>query len=211
MNLICANDISARYLENWILLQAQGNKEACWCMLESEKPRMSEAPVQRSEVTSAPPSPTIERPVRPPASRTFTSPNSRTTRSVESANALIQRQLERKGNLERELQKEKKRLTELQKREHELKCELNTRLATCNVMLRAKKLSEEISVLRSECSKLCFELESQDEMGEPVDELCWCCHLCTFRNHHLLSQCESCSMPRVTLGRHPAKHLFTSV
>lgn len=211
MNFVCANDITGRYLENWILLQAQGNKEACWCMLESEKPRMSEPPVQRPEVSSAPPSPTIERPTRPPASRTFIPPNYKSTRAVEPIQSLIQRQLERKGNLEKELQKEKKRLTELQKREQELRNELSARLATCNIAMKARKLSEEICVLRSECSKLCYELESPDEMGESVDELCWCCHLCTFRNHHLLNQCESCSMPRVTLGRTQAKHLFTSV
>lgn len=28
----------------------------------------------------------------------------------------------------------------------------------------------------------------------------WRCELCTFRNHPLLNQCETCLMPRITLG-----------
>lgn len=28
----------------------------------------------------------------------------------------------------------------------------------------------------------------------------WSCQLCTFRNHPLLSVCEECEMPRISLG-----------
>ncbi|XP_014284575.1 uncharacterized protein [Halyomorpha halys] len=192
-------------LVNYYIKQARGDKEACWCMLEGEKPRMSEPPAaHRLEVPSKPSSPIRERPRWPPVVRSPFMPPS--LRAGPPDHSLIQRQLERKQNLELELEKEKRRLAEMQRREQELKSELNARLATCNISAKAKTLTEEISVLRSECLKLSRELESHDEdsslvegIGDSMEQFRWCCHMCTFQNHPLLNQCEYCLMPRVSL------------
>lgn len=129
-----SNDSSKLICRNWNKQLARGDKEACWCMLEGEKPRMSERPpAHRLEVPS---SPIRERPRWPPVVRSPFMPPS--LRAGPPDHSLIQRQLERKQNLELELEKEKRRLAEMQKREQELKSELNARLAACNISAKAK-------------------------------------------------------------------------
>lgn len=34
----------------------------------------------------------------------------------------------------------------------------------------------------------------------------WQCHMCTFRNHELLTKCEECEMPRILVGTSPSRN-----
>ncbi|BES88183.1 ZnF_RBZ [Nesidiocoris tenuis] len=129
---------------------------------------------------------------------------------------LIQAQLQRKRNLELEIEKDQKKLEAMTLRRNELQQMVSTSAASPTV----RELKEQISALEKDCIKLYAELDSANvsssEGMKPISvrtELfanggerislgteAWRCEMCTFRNHPLLNQCETCSMPRITLG-----------
>ncbi|KAK9506305.1 hypothetical protein O3M35_008264 [Rhynocoris fuscipes] len=165
--------------------QTRGNQEACTCLLEAEcllsgynmsssrrpnslnfdnKTNDEKTDYGDNNSRSAPTTPcsiTRRTPTRP--SRRASAPRALYTLEHSpnrAAQLLIEAQLERKTNLEKELEKDKKKLEAMQKRSEELKA----RLAARNSSLKAA-LAEEIAALRAECSKLCSELDSNPEAG----------------------------------------------
>ncbi|XP_073978030.1 uncharacterized protein isoform X2 [Rhodnius prolixus] len=219
------------------IIQTRGNQEACTCLLEAEclHSRYSMSSSRRPNTLhfdsktkedkggyvaegssrSAPTTPCSI--TRRSAIRTFRRASApRALYTLEQtpnrgAQLLIETQLERKNNLEKELEKDKKKLEAMQKRSEELKA----RLAARNSPLKAT-LAEEIAALQEDCAKLWSEIDSSPESGniktsidlrgaagysggERNEGPHWRCHICTFQNHPLLNQCESCTMPRITL------------
>ncbi|XP_024086380.1 uncharacterized protein LOC106667470 isoform X2 [Cimex lectularius] len=133
---------------------------------------------------------------------------------------LIKAQLERKYNMDRELNKEKNvlRAMQLQYEEH------MALLASRKTSAKVQSLNDEIKQLSMECQRLVSELDASCEnndktsshrtdllingsetlTGREEDSQHWRCHICTFQNHRLLQQCDKCNMPQITLeGRDP--------
>ncbi|KAF6208131.1 hypothetical protein GE061_016581 [Apolygus lucorum] len=122
----------------------------------------------------------------------------------------IKLQLRNKKNLEVELNKYRKKHADLETQIAKLK----TSLAVCRASDKIQKLTLDVTVLRKDCAMLNAEydelpIKSTAEVritasngGEAISwgTEAWHCEMCTFRNHYLLNQCETCCMPRINVG-----------
>uniref|UniRef100_A0A0A9YW21 TGF-beta-activated kinase 1 and MAP3K7-binding protein 3 n=1 Tax=Lygus hesperus TaxID=30085 RepID=A0A0A9YW21_LYGHE len=122
----------------------------------------------------------------------------------------IERQLRNKRNLEVELNKHRKRHADLRTQIAKLKSSLDASRASDKI----EKLTKDVNALRKDCAILNAEynglpIKSTAEVhitatngGEGISwgTEAWHCEMCTFRNHHLLNQCETCCMPRINVG-----------
>lgn len=245
-------DVPDRHIA-FCIKKAGGDKDACKALLESSefapyrirRPNNNSIPEDKStkdegavgysptpcSITRRVPQ-TLPRPQIPPPS--FLHVNS-------GLSVLIEAQLQRKKNLELEMEKNEKTLEDMRKKWDEL----NLLLRTNTTSLKIKLLNEEISALREDCIKLFSELDANESNSsrarKPISvqtelianeldanesngtrgrrpisvrtELIanggerislgteeWRCEMCTFRNHPLINQCETCMMPRITLG-----------
>ncbi|KAL0275336.1 UNVERIFIED_CONTAM: hypothetical protein PYX00_003215 [Menopon gallinae] len=129
---------------------------------------------------------------------------------------LLKKQKERKDLLARELRREREKLRYMKN---------EVRLMEAAIAQRPNpqilpQLKADILRLRAECERLTTAVDMYSDnqsnlpLGETNEEFyrniytgqrfqregSWSCQLCTFRNHPLLSICEECEMPRLSLG-----------
>ncbi|CAK1587184.1 unnamed protein product [Parnassius mnemosyne] len=127
---------------------------------------------------------------------------------VNIDHSLIERQKERLSKLATALAQEKSRVAQLNRETQILAAPPPSPTAT-------QRLKKYVERLRDECNTLSKRLEMTN--NEPDDSenfyrniytgqrpsAMWQCHMCTFRNHELLTKCEECEMPRILVVRAP--------
>lgn len=129
---------------------------------------------------------------------------------------LLSKQRERRDLLARELRREKEKLRRMKDEVRQMQDAIALKPSP-DIL---PKLKAEIGRLRAECNRLTAAVDHYQDsqnnlpLGETDEEFYrniytgqrlqseghWSCHVCTFRNHPLLSVCEECEMPRLSLG-----------
>ncbi|KAL0275341.1 UNVERIFIED_CONTAM: hypothetical protein PYX00_003215 [Menopon gallinae] len=147
---------------------------------------------------------------------TYHFPSSHRCQSKQHLKELLKKQKERKDLLARELRREREKLRYMKN---------EVRLMEAAIAQRPNpqilpQLKADILRLRAECERLTTAVDMYSDnqsnlpLGETNEEFyrniytgqrfqregSWSCQLCTFRNHPLLSICEECEMPRLSLG-----------
>ncbi|XP_068617706.1 proteoglycan 4 isoform X2 [Battus philenor] len=122
--------------------------------------------------------------------------------------SLIERQKERLSRLATALAQEKSRVAQLNRETQILAAPPPSPTAT-------QRLKNYVERLRDECNTLSKRLEMANNEPDDSDSFyrniytgqrpsaMWQCHMCTFRNHELLTKCEECEMPRILVVRAP--------
>jgi len=179
--------------------------------------------------------PDCERPRGLPASRVITMPESKQSKEE----SLIKAQLAQKRNLELELEKMRVRRDKLKANYEDMKKELDSRVHLSQVVSELQRecnrLIHEVDNRDMNCPlgetdeafyqntetspqvhyRLVSDLPNRHERfpigGENIDGQHWLCNLCTFRNHPLLDQCETCDMPRLVLDGSDTQNIHIHV
>ncbi|CAG4959858.1 unnamed protein product [Parnassius apollo] len=127
---------------------------------------------------------------------------------VNIDHTLIERQKERLSKLATALAQEKSRVAQLNRETQILAAPPPSPTAT-------QRLKKYVERLRDECNTLSKRLEMANNEPDDSDSFyrniytgqrpsaMWQCHMCTFRNHELLTKCEECEMPRILVVRAP--------
>ncbi|XP_013148294.1 PREDICTED: uncharacterized protein LOC106110892 [Papilio polytes] len=160
-----------------------------------------------------PPPPTQPPPTRlesPRPSRTAPEPPTGSNHGTIDR-SLIERQKERLSRLATALAQEKSRVAQLSR-------ETQILAAPSPSPTAAQRLKNYVERLRDECNTLSKRLEMANNEPEDSDSFyrniytgqrpsaMWQCHMCTFRNHELLTKCEECEMPRILVGTSPSRN-----
>ncbi|KPI99819.1 TGF-beta-activated kinase 1 and MAP3K7-binding protein 2 [Papilio xuthus] len=160
-----------------------------------------------------PPPPTQPPPTRlesPRPSRTAPEPPAGSNHGTIDR-SLIERQKERLSRLATALAQEKSRVAQLSRETQILAAPPPSPTAT-------QRLKNYVERLRDECNTLSKRLEMANNEPDDSDSFyrniytgqrpsaMWQCHMCTFRNHELLTKCEECEMPRILVGTSPSRN-----
>ncbi|CAH2044120.1 unnamed protein product, partial [Iphiclides podalirius] len=120
----------------------------------------------------------------------------------------VERQKERLSRLATALAQEKSRVAQLNRETQILAAPPPSPTTT-------QRLKKYVERLRDECNTLSKRLEMANNEPDDSDSFyrniytgqrpsaMWQCHMCTFRNHELLTKCEECEMPRILVVRAP--------
>lgn len=108
----------------------------------------------------------------------------------------LQEQKKRKERLLLELNRDKRKLLQIQKEVAAMEEDLKRRRKAPLISEKVIRLRAEVAELQAECQGMLLELE-----GGSVESASWTCKMCTFRNHHLLPKCEQCDMARIYVTR----------